>query len=266
MVRTLRGYGRFLCTLTALNLRAAAEYRVSFVTSILFMAVNDGMWIVFWGLFFHRFPVVRGWDLDAIATMWAVLATGFGLATGIFGNSRPEGARVIVEGRLDYYLALPKHALLHYLLGTVSVTAWGDVLFGVAAYLAIVQPGPAGAGLFALLSLNTCVIFVGFGLLVNSLAFFFGNSEGVGQQVINALITFGTYPLDLFGTLVKVVLFSALPAAFMSYLPVRLLRDFNWPQLLAVEGFTVAVACLAVGVFGRGLRRYESGSLVLLRA
>src|SRR5262245_41848520 len=139
MVRAIRGYSRFVAALTGLNLRAALEYRMSFITGVLFMAINDSMWIVFWALFFSRFRVVRGWNLNDIATMWAVIATGFGLATGVFGNSRPEGARVIVEGKLDYHLALPKNPLLHYLLGSISVPAWGDVLFGVLTFAAIVQ-------------------------------------------------------------------------------------------------------------------------------
>src|SRR6266511_383476 len=115
-----RAYGRFVAGLVGMNLRTALEYRVSFITGVLFMALNDAMWIVFWALFFSRFPVVRGWELRDIATMWAVVATGFGLAVGIFGNCRPEGVRVFVEGRLGYHLSVPKNPLLHYLLGSMS--------------------------------------------------------------------------------------------------------------------------------------------------
>jgi len=223
------------------------------------------MWIVFWALFFSRFPVVRGWELRDIATMWAVVATGFGLATGVFGNCRPEGVRVIVEGRLDYYLSVPKNPLLHYLLGSMSVMALGDVLFGVLTFVVVVRPDVAHLALFLLLSATVCAMFVSVGLLTNSLAFWAGNSEGLGAQITNALITFSTYPLDLFSVAVKTVLFIALPAGFLSYLPVRMLREFNWPYLLAVEAFAFALAASAVWVFYRGLRRYESGSLVLLR-
>jgi ABC-2 type transport system permease protein len=266
MTGRLRAYGRFVRTLVGINLRAALEYRASFIVGVSFMAINDGMWIVFWTLFFARFPVVSGWELRDIVTMWAVVATGFGLATGVFGNCRPLGARVIVEGRLDYHLSLPKNALLHYLLGSISVPAWGDVLFGIATYTAIVRPDPPRLALFLLLSVTSGAVFVSFGLLANSLAFFAGNSEGLGMQLTNALITFSTYPLDLFSASVKVLLFAAVPAGFISYLPVRLLRDFNLPQLLAVEGFAVTFALVSALVFYRGLRRYESGSLVMLRA
>src|SRR3712207_116711 len=121
MTGRVHAYSRFVRRLFGINLRAALEYRMSFLWSVGFMALNDGMWIVFWTLFFSRFPVLRGWELADIVTMWAVVATGFGLATGVFGNCRPEGVRVIVEGRLDYHLSLPKNPLLHYLLGSMSV-------------------------------------------------------------------------------------------------------------------------------------------------
>jgi ABC-2 type transport system permease protein len=266
MANRVVAYGRFTRTLVSMNLRAALEYRVSFIVGVIFMALNDGMWIVFWGLFFHQFPVVRGWELSDIVTMWAVAATGFGIATGIFGNCRAEGARVIVEGRLDYHLSVPKSPLLHYLLGSISVMAWGDVLFGFVAFIAVVQPGPGQMALFLLLSATAAVMFISFGVLVNAIAFWAGNSEGFGMQMTNALITFSTYPLDLFSLTVKVLLFVALPAGFLSYLPVQMLREFSLAYLLAVEGFAVGLALLATWVFYRGLRRYESGSLVIMRS
>lgn len=265
MAARLSANARFVRLLVAMNLRAALEYRASFIAGAVFMAISDGMWIVFWSLFFHRFPAVRGWGLDDVVTMWAIAAFSFGLATGIFGNCRAEGARLIAHGQLDYYLSLPKNPLLHFLLGSISVAAWGDTVFGIGAYTAIVQPDPVRFALFLFFGLTGCALFVAFGLLVNALAFWTGHSEGLALQVMNALITFSTYPLDLFSVWVKVLLFAALPAAFVTYLPAHVLREFDWRALLAVAGFAAAWLSVAIWVFFRGLRRYESGSLVAMR-
>ncbi len=258
-------YRRFITTAFATNVRAALAYRVSFITAVLFMAANDLMWIAFWGLFFSRFPVIRGWEIRDVITAWAVVAVGFGLATAIFGNCRPEGARLIMEGRLDYHLSLPKSPLLHFLLGSSSVAAWGDVLFGLTTFTAFVRPAPGDFGLFILLGLCACAVFVCCGVLVNSMAFWAGNTESLGMQVMNALITFGTYPLDLFGWGVKLALFTVLPAGFVSYVPVRLLREFDWLLLLALLSFTGLLLAISGAVWRAGLRRYESGSLVTMR-
>jgi ABC-2 type transport system permease protein len=55
------------------------------------------------------------------------------------------------------------------------------------------------------------------------------------------------------------------PAAFITHLPVQILRDFDVPRLAAVLGFSLGALLVAVIFFGIGLRRYESGNLVTLR-
>ncbi len=42
------------------------------------------------------------------------------------------------------------------------------------------------------------IIILGVMILVQCLAFIFGNAEGIAQQVQIALITFTTYPIDIF--------------------------------------------------------------------
>ena len=56
------------------------------------------------------------------------------------------------------------------------------------------------------------------------------------------------------------MLYTGLPAGFISFLPVELLREFSWPTFLAVLGATAVYAGLAFAVFAAGLRRYESGN------
>lgn len=258
----LPGTARFLGQLLWFNLRAAMAYRVGFLTSVGFMVINDAMWIIFWVMFFSRFPVVRGWTLDDVVTLWAVAATGYGIAWGFFGNIRPEGARVIVSGRMDYYLSLPRNVLLHFIGGAISVASFGDILFGVGVFAFVVRPDPAQFGLFLVLSLCTAVIMISFGLMVVSLAFWAGNTEGLGLQISNALLNFSTYPLDLFSTGVKVLLFTVLPAGIATYVPVTIIREFDPLRLLLVITFTAGLAAMATAVFYAGLRRYESGSLI----
>jgi ABC-2 type transport system permease protein len=258
----MRSTNRFLVRLIWFNVRAAMAYRTAFVTGVAFMAINDAMWILFWTLFFRRFPALSGWTLEDVVTLWAVVAAGFGVATGLLGNGRPEGARVIVSGRLDYYLSLPRNVLLHFLGGSISIGAFGDALFGVAAFGLVVRPGIEGWALFLTLVLAVALIFLSFGVLMNSLTFWIGNSEGLGMQVMNVMITFSTYPLDLFNAAVKVALFTLVPAGFAGYLPVTILREFDPLRLALTLGFAVTATVVACLVFYAGLRRYESGSLV----
>lgn len=60
-------------------------------------------------------------------------------------------------------------------------------------------------------------------------------------------------------------MFTAVPAAFVTHLPVELLRSFDVRLFLLLIGVAALLALLAVGAFRIGLRRYESGNLVVLR-
>lgn len=60
----------------------------------------------------------------------------------------------------------------------------------------------------------------------------------------------------------KAILFTVLPAGFIAYLPVELLRQFRWPLLGAVVGFAALIVFVSRAVFYAGLRRYESGNLL----
>jgi ABC-2 type transport system permease protein len=253
---------RFLGLLIRFNLRGAMAYRAGFVASVGFMVLNDAMWILFWTMFFDRFPVVRGWTLQDVVTLWAVTAVGYGTAWGLFGNVRPEGVRVIISGRMDYYLSQPRNVLLHFIGGSIGVASLGDIIFGLGVFVVVVRPGPERLLLFLGLALCGAVILISFGIIVVSLAFWAGNTEGLGMQISNALLNFSTYPLDLFNQAVKVAVFTVIPAGFASYLPVTIIREFDALRLAIVIAFTVGFAALAARVFYVGLRRYESGSLV----
>src|SRR5438067_1020363 len=130
------------------------------------MFLNDLMWVAFWAVFFTRFPNVRGYDLRDVLTIWAVAALGFGLATGFFGNCH-RYAEVVVAGGLDFYLLLPRPVFLHLLVSRMSVSAWGDALFGLGLYVAVVRPSPGELGGFLIVALAAAVIFVGYYALAN---------------------------------------------------------------------------------------------------
>jgi len=264
-VRRLRSELGFLAAYFRANLKVALEYRVAFWSNVLAMFLNDVMWVAFWAIFFTRFPQVRGYDLRDVLTIWAVAGLGFGIATGVFGNCS-RYAPIVAEGRLDFYLLLPRPPLFHLLVSHMSVSAWGDVLFGLAVYVAVARPSPGELVGFLVVSLAAGTIIAAHATLANALAFWLGHAEGVAQQVMNALLMFSTYPTTLFSGLVRVILFTAIPAGFIAYLPVRFLRDWEPWQLATVVAVALAYAVAAWWVFERGLRRYESGNLMAMRS
>ena len=76
------------------------------------------------------------------------------------------------------------------------------------------------------------------------------------------MLTLSLYPEALFSGGIRLLLFTLIPAGFIGYLPVSLLRAFRWEGLAACLAGTLFFAALARLVFERGLRRYESGNRI----
>ncbi len=264
MLASARNYVGLAWAYIRLNLNAQLEYRGAFISQAVAMFLNDLVWVAFWSLFFTRFPVLRGWNIEDVITVWAISASGFGLAYATYGNAL-QLAGLIAQGQLDVWMLYPRALLSHMLLGRMSATAWGDALFGYVVYIGFVRPDPAHLLLFAALTLSVALLFVGFSILSGSLGFFLGNSAGLAEQWRFAMITFSTYPAILFEGAAKLLLYTLIPAGFVTYLPIQALRDLSLIDAgLALAG-AFGVLAIGLAVFYCGLRRYESGNLMEMR-
>ncbi|WP_308638949.1 ABC transporter permease [Paenibacillus silvisoli] len=262
--QTAYGTMRFLFTCWKVNLASAMEYRLSFILLGGMMFINNFMWLFFWSLFFNRFPVVNGWNLSDVMMLWAVGAGGFGWANMLFGNFH-RIASIVSGGQLDVYLSQPKPVLLHVLASRMSVTAAGDFLFGLAVYAWVGEHTAGGALRFAIGLLLSGLIYMGVMIIAGSLAFFFGNSEGISGQVFNSFVALSTYPSGIFRGAAKLLLFTLVPAGFISYLPIGLMRDHDPAFVWQAVGMTVFLLAAGSLLFRAGLKRYTSGNAIAMR-
>ncbi|MBN1812545.1 MAG: ABC-2 family transporter protein [Anaerolineae bacterium] len=246
------------------NLMAAMAYRGAFFLQAFGMLLNDAMLLFFWSILFRQLPNLRGWDLTQVLTLYGIVAMGFGAATVVCGNTT-RIASIIASGDLDYYLALPADPLVHLLVSRMSLPAWGDLIFGLIVYLITAPARWASLPLFLLLGALSALIVVAFGVLVGSLAFWLGRAETLAGQLNDKIIAFSLYPIDIFPGLVRVLLYTLIPSAFISSVPAALLSDFRWERLTLLVGFAAGITLTARLVFRLGLRRYESGNLVTMR-
>ncbi len=256
-VRLVSGYFRH-------NLMSAMAYRGAFLLQVVGMILNNSMLLFFWWILFSRLPTLRGWTMSQVMVLYALVAFGFGAANIVCGNAVLV-ARNIVRGELDYYLALPADPLVHLLVSRMSLSAWGDLLFGLGVFLIADPAWMRHLPLFLLLGLLAGLVFVAFSVLVGSLAFWVGNADNLAAQAINALITFGIYPIEIFPGTVQWLLYTLIPAAFVGSMPAALLTEFDAGRLALLAAVTAGLVLLARTVFQWGLRRYESGNLVVVR-
>ncbi|MEW5940730.1 MAG: ABC-2 family transporter protein, partial [Chloroflexota bacterium] len=186
-------------------------------------------------------------------------ASAFGLVSLLFGNAFNLGD-IIMRGRLDYYLSMPRPVLLHAVASRMIGSGMGDFTYGFISYALSGYFTWDGLARYVLATLFAATVFVSFLILVQSLAFWFGLMSNFTNLMVNAIVTFGIYPATLFDNTAKFILFTIIPAAFMGAVPADFIRGFTWTTLGELFLGAVVFLFLAIIVFRIGLRRYESGS------
>lgn len=245
---------------TARNAMAQAlSNRAALFVQVGVMIANDVAWILFWILFFDKVGSLHGWTGERMLLLLSVLTTAGGIAIGLLSNSRRVGPMVL-DGELDGVLALPVSPLAHLLVKHVEVTNLGDLLFGLVLFVVSGQPTFARSLIFLFVVATSTMMMVGFLVTTGSLAFFIGRNEG-GELGFHAMLLLAAYPVDVFSGTVKVILYTAVPAALMAAVPARLIDDFNVATALGLAAVGVFFAVLGWTTFTLGLRRYTSGNV-----
>ena len=243
------------------NLASAMEYRAAFISQIVGMFINNAVYFAFWVVFFDRFKEIRGWGMQDMFLLMSIVALGFGLAFTFFGNAL-QLSRIIAQGQLDYYLALPRSVLLSVLASRMTNSALGDMAYGVVTYLFTGRFSLAEISLWLLSSCLAAVIFVMTFTLFHSLTFWLGNASALAEQAANAVLTFAMYPSDIFQGAIRFLMFTIIPAAFVGVVPLNVVRNVDWGGLLLLAVVAAVITFISSRMFYLGLRRYESGSAI----
>ena len=263
--RALRLLGRYF----RVNLAANTAYPIPFAIQVVAMAANNAMFIAFWAILFEAIGApIGGSTITDVMFLWAVAAAGFGLGAMVCGNSA-HLSRIIYQGDLDVYLTQPKPVLPNLLASRMSVSSWGDLLYGLGLF-AVSQPlTPGSIGLFLLFVLLAAGVLVAVRVLYHSLTFLLGNAEDLAGLGSEQIITFSLYPGTIFDApVVAVILHTLIPAALVAHLPADLFRavargtGLDWGLLAVIIGGDAALIAASCAVFALGLRRYESGNRI----
>jgi ABC-2 type transport system permease protein len=247
---------RFTAALVSTSIQSSVVNRGAFLMQAAFMALNNLLFLSTWFILFARFKRVGDFGLPDMLLLFGVSAAGFGLAV-VFCGGALELSRTIADGGLDALLSQPKSVLVRAVAARSQASGWGDVASGL---LLIGLADDVPLTWVPLAVLLAAIAFVATAVLAHSAAFWAGRVESLARAFFDLVVLFTLYPPSLFGSGVRVLLFTLLPAGVVAYLPVQLLRAPGWDTLAVATLAVSAYAVLAWSVFTLGLRRYESGS------
>lgn len=248
----------------AFNLSALVEYRASFLIQVFGMALNNAAFAFFWWVLFDKIGMdIAGYGFADVMFLWAVASTSFGIANVLFNNAR-RISQLVITGELDTYLLQPKNPLINAISARMSASAWGDLAYGIVLLL-IIGVSIKTWLIFALSCITGALLMTAIVVTGHSLTLFFGNMEAVGNMLWEFSISFSIYPEGIFNGAVKTLIMTVVPIGFITHVPMRLVHSFSWGTLALLLGMTLLYCAFAFFLFMKGLKRYESGNLIITR-
>ncbi|MFZ5353657.1 MAG: ABC transporter permease [Bacillota bacterium] len=244
------------------NLSAVMEYRASFIMQSLGMMINNSAFIFFWWILFENVKSIGGYGFSDVMTIWAISSSAFGISFVFFGNLN-RITTMIMNGELDTYLLQPKDPLINILCSKTIVSAWGDAVYGIVLFTMLKGPSISDMLLFLLFCITGALIFSSVIVTIHTISFYAGSAEGLSQLVGEFLISFSIYPEGIFSGRLKYILYSIIPVAFVTYIPARIFNGFSAVLLLQVMGAALLWIIITYLLFYRGLKKYESGNLII---
>lgn len=244
-----------------LNLQKEAQYKTSFILQIIMMIANNAFFIIQWIIIFTITEDIGGYGFNDILLIWGIAAGGYGVAhlffEGVFHVSEQ-----VYEGKLDVFLTQPKNVLINVACSKCSPSAIGDILY---LFVVLIIIGAPWWWYFAVIPVIVLggLIYAGMVMCYQTLSFHVRKGDSLSEMANFIMTGFNTYPPVIFNIVTKAILYTAVPAGFMVFVPVKyIFLSFNIWWILGMIGVTIFIVGLALLLFKLGLKKYNSGNLM----
>lgn len=245
------------------NIMRQMVNKVTFITNIVFMILNNAGFIVQWIILFNLKEEIGGYTLKEVILLWGMAASIFGISHILFYKAF-EMPELIINGKLDTFLVQPKNVFLSVISSDSSVSAIGDLIYGYIC-LSIYGITLKNFILFTTFSITGAIILSAFASVLGSMCFWITKGDILADSLSSMMINFATYPGSIFKKGIKLILYTVIPVGIANYLPVDTILNFNMANFIYIIVFTVIITILAFVVFNKGLKRYSSSNLMSSR-
>lgn len=261
----MRKHLRIMACYFRLNLASALEYRASFLAQVFGMALSNSSFIFFWWIAFGQLgEYIAGYSFQDVMFIWASASAAFGLSNILFANAG-QLSRLIVTGELDTFILQPCNLLVNVLCAKTTLFAYGDLLYGIVL-MALTQGADLAAwGWFFVAMTLGGLLMCAVTLTAHVLTFYLGDASMIGSMVSEFLVNFSIYPETIYGPVMRAVMYTIIPAGFIVHVPLRMARGASPWLGLGLLLASAAYFAFAAWFFYRGVKRYESGNVIVTR-
>lgn len=203
--------------------RSAAQYRGNLVLMVVMGVAYQGSGFAFIAVVLSRYPEIGGWTFREVALIYGLRLMAHALYN-IPLQVLWYQEDMIRDGSFDRFLLRPLHPFLQLLTSRVSVNAAGDALIALAVFvyaasIADVAWTPLAVLYIALALIGGALIEGAVQVMITAASFRTVQVWPARFFADNVILSFGSYPLSVFGGALQWVVTWLLPIAFIAYVP-----------------------------------------------
>lgn len=236
------------------------EFRIDFITGFIFSFSSSLGTILLQFMIYTNTSGYPGWTFDQILLFQAMVLLITGIRDTIFGNVRIVFENELKSGNLDQILLFPVPSLgsvmvMGFQFNSLPMVFAGLFSLGYSIYRLQMTLQWWNWGLFLLLVVVGIIFHMAIIIIHCSLAFRFINIEKM-RELGDRLISFGSYPAEIFSGLTRMAYLIFVPIATFIYFPVQaLLGRLNLICLIGV-GFSLATFFGAIKFWDSQFKKY----------
>jgi ABC-2 type transport system permease protein len=254
-----QGQRDFIGAVLKANLLSALSAGKGAYIPIIFMFIQNMLFMMIWVLFFSYADNIYGWTLREMMALSAMVCFSFGMASVFCGGAYTLN-HIVDSGALDNFLCRPGDVLISAIFSHSRVAGLGDILTGLVLMAYVAGTNVAEWGMFFACVGATSILLASMIIIVQSIGFWKSNSGSLSDSLFEFIVILSSMPQHGFPLAAKVFIFTVLPVGFMGLLPVTIFTTFNVALLVPLYGATFVFALIARLIFFKGLEQYKSGN------
>ena len=244
-------------------LKGLITYRTDFLVGMLAFLLDQSLGLFFLYVVFDNIDALAGFSQYEVFLMYGIGQIPKGIDHLIFDNIWLLPRR-IREGNVDRYLLRPINPLFSFLVERFQPDAFGEVILGIAISTYCFVFGGITFSFIKILGLTAMIltsvfIFTAVKLITASVAFWVKDSAQL-MQISYELNDYSRYPLNIFPKPLRFIMTFIIPFALVAYYPALYLlgKQTFFGVIGLLVPVTLALCLIAVLLWKRGLKRYES--------
>lgn len=244
------------------NLKNAKELKSSFIINIIGMMLNNLAFLIIWYYFGASIGNINGWEPFDIFGLYAISATSYGIISsflaGIF--KLPD---YISGGSFDKYLLTPKNILLKVSTSTISISALGDLIFGIICliiFIIISKLTIFQILLSLILIIISSIIFYAFSLICMSISFCLMDGYNVSNGLFGLFLSNSLYHGGAYTGIIRIIFIFLIPSLLLGAIPVEIIKYYNIYKLLFIIILSIIWLIISIIFFYKSLKKYESNN------